>query len=269
MSQRHRVRTGGGLLAVLALLYIGLIVVLPLGSLVWDALGDMGSTWRALHDRGSLGAMGRTIALAASAVAINTIFGIAAALVLVRDRFVGRRALSWIIDMPLGMSPVMIGLGFFVLYGRQGWFAPLTAAIDLQVVFAFPGMLLATLFVTLPFVARETQLVLEHVGATEEAAAATLGATRWQTFVWVTLPKILPGVTGGAALMVARALGEFGAVLVIGGAISGRTDTATTFIYDAVEERQTPMAYGVSIVLVAMAIAALATFTLARRRSKS
>lgn len=268
MSRRHRAHTGG-VLPLLAIVFMGVVVALPLASLFWDAFADPGATWHALQDKSSLGALGRSIALAAAAVAINTVFGVGAALVLVRDRFWGRRALSWVIDMPLAMSPVMIGLGFFVLYGRQGWLAPLVSATGLQIVFAFPGMLLATLFVTLPFVARETQLVLEHVGADEEAAAATLGATRWQTFVWVTLPKIMPGVTSGAALMVARALGEFGAVLVIGGAISGRTDTATTFIYDAVEERRTAMAYGVSIVLVAMALAALATFTLARRRSKS
>lgn len=249
-------------------IYMVAVVALPLGALVAGAAADIGATFATLGLPEARGALFRTIALAVIALVIDVIFGVVAAIVLVRDRFFGRRLIGWIIDMPLAMSPVMIGVAFFVLFGRQGWLQPVVAATGIDVVFAFPGMLLVTVFVTLPFVARETQLLLQELGSSEEEAAATLGASRWQTFRMITLPNILPGVASGAALVVARALGEFGAVLVIGGAISGRTDTATTFVYHAVEERQAAAAHGISIVLVALSLAALAAFAIVHKRSR-
>lgn len=270
MAERRRKhgRPRAWLVALVAV-YLVIVVALPLGALVAGAAEDFGATFTTLAEPEALGALGRTIALAVAALVIDVVFGVVAALVLVRDRFFGRRVIGWIIDMPLAMSPVMIGVAFFVLFGRQGWLQPVVAATGIDVVFAFPGMLLVTVFVTLPFVARETQLLLQELGTSEEEAAATLGASRWQTFRLITLPNIMPGVATGAALVVARALGEFGAVLVIGGAISGRTDTATTFVYHAVEERQSAAAHGISIVLVALSLAALATFAILQKRKRT
>jgi len=140
-------------------------------------------------------------------------------------------------------------LAFLLVFGREGWLEPALEAGGWKVTFAFPGLVLATLFVTFPFTLREVGYVLEELGTEEEAAAATLGASSWQTFWRVTLPNIRYGLGYGVILTTARALGEFGAVLVLGGAISGHTQTATTFIYNALEERQEPAAYSVALVL--------------------
>jgi len=249
------------LLPILAFLYIAFLMLLPLSVLVFNAFGNVGATFAAIGSTSAIEALARTILLTAIALVVNLVLGIVLALVLTRDSFPGRAVLGWLTDLPLAMSPVTIGLAFFTVVGRGGWFNPVLDRLGIDIVFALPGMILVTLFVTFPFAARETALVLEEIGTSEEEAAATLGANSWQTFVHVTLPNILPGVVSGAALLVARALGEFGAVLVIGGAISGVTDTATTFIFQAVEERQLSAAYGMSMVLIALSMAAFATFT--------
>lgn len=241
----------------LALTFVGVVVVLPGAALVLGILGDVRGTFTALTGHEFVAALSRTLALTATTLVLDTVLGIATALVLVRDRFVGKRVLAWLIDLPLAVSPVMVGLAFLLLFGRHGWLEPVADALGLEVAFAFPGMLVVSLFVTVPFIARETALVLEAVGSEEEEAAITLGASAAQTFFWVTLPNVMPGVVGGAALVIARSLGEFGAVLVVGGAISGLTDTATTLVYDALEERRLATAYGASLLLVALSIAAL------------
>ena len=161
----------------------------------------------------------------------------------------------------------MTGLAFLLLFGRSGWFQPLFEPLGLRVAFAFPGLILATLFVTLPFTLREVALVLEELGTTEEDAAATLGASAWQTFLRVTLPNFRHGLTLGATLTVARALGEFGAVLVLGGAIANKTQTATTFIYAAVEERHEAAAYGMAMLLAAASVALLTVLQRQRARA--
>jgi sulfate transport system permease protein len=251
---------------IFAWAWIGAIVILPLAALVLGVVAKLGDTLAGVSAPAALSALSRTVSLAAIALVVNTVLGVFTAIVLVRDRFFGRRVLGWLTDLPLAMSPVTIGLAFFVLFGRTGWLKPVTDAIGLDVVFAWPGLVMVTLFISMPFVIRETSLMLEELGTSEEEAAMTLGANAVQTFVHVTLPNILPGLASGAALVVARALGEFGAVLVIGGAISGQTDTATTTIFHAVEERQLAAAYGLSLVLVALSIAALAAFNSLRKR---
>jgi len=258
-SSRRRRPSGVGL-TVAALLYAGFLIVLPLAALLLGVIENSGPTLRVLASSEAMGALSRTIGLTTTSLVINLVLGVLTAVVLVRDRFVGRDVLGWFTDLPLAMSPITIGLAFFVIVGRNGWLQPWLEPLDIKLVFSFPGMLLATLFVTFPFVVRETVLVLSEVGTSEEEAAATLGANPWQTFTLVTLPNILPGIAGGAALLVARALGEFGAVLVIGGAISGVTDTATTFVFHAVEERQLFAAYGMSMVLVALSVTAMSAF---------
>jgi sulfate/thiosulfate transport system permease protein len=187
----------------------------------------------------------------------------------VRHRFLGRRLLDTLVDLPLAVSPVMTGLAFLLLFGRDGWLEPLLTWADVKVGFAFPGLVLATLFVTFPFTLREVAYVLIELGTDEEEAAVTLGASPWQTFSLVTLPNIRFGLGYGLVLTLARALGEFGAVLVIGGAISGQTQTATTFIYNALEERQEAAAYGMALILaVASVLFLLALEWIKRQRQK-
>ena len=230
-----------GRVVVLALVvaYMLLVLVVPMGALVLEAFRQGA---RPLIDGVSspaaIQALVRSVQLAVIAVIANGVCGIAAALVLVRQRFRGKYALDALIDITFAVSPVMTGLAFLLLFGRTGWFAPLANALHLQMAFAFPGLVVATIFVTLPFTAREISHVLAEVGDQEEQVAATLGATRWQTFWRVTLPNIRHALIVGVTLTAARALGEFGAVLVLGGAIAGKTQTATTFIYGASEERR-------------------------------
>lgn len=249
--------------------YMGLIVLVPMGALGVQAFRQGGAALFAELSSGTaLEALRRTLQLTAIAVAANGVFGLAAALVLVRQRFVGRAVLDALVDVTFAVSPVMTGLAFLLLFGRTGWFAPLVSAAGVPIAFAFPGLVLATLFVTLPFTTREIAHVLAEIGDEEEAVAATLGASRWQTFWRVTLPNVRPALIVGVTLTAARALGEFGAVLVLGGAIAGRTQTATTFIYAASEERREPAAFGMAIVLAAASTLLLVTLEHFKRRSK-
>jgi sulfate transport system permease protein len=237
------------------LAYLALVLVLPLGALAAKAFGTgAGAMARALSSPDARGALLQSLVLVLIALALNGAAGVATALVLVRQRFVGRRFFDALVDLPLALSPVMVGLAVLLLFGRGGWLAPAADAVGLRVAFAFPGLLYCTLLVTLPFTIREVGYVLEERGAGDEEAAATLGATPWQTFWRVTLPNVRQGLNFGLVLTVARALGEFGAVLVVGGAVSGRTQTATTFIYAAVEERQEAAAYGMALLLAAASL---------------
>lgn len=267
MSSRHRPMQPW--LPRVAFVYASLLILLPLAALAHGVAQHLEGTWRALTSAPALDALSRTIALATFALAVHLVLGVMTAWVIVRDEFFGKRVLLWLADVPLAMSPITIGLAFFVVFGRDGWLYPLLGHWDVKIVFAFPGLVLVTLFVTLPFMIREVVLLLEDVGTSEEEAATTMGASPWQVFVHITLPNILPALTSASALVVARALGEFGAVLVIGGAISGQTDTATTFVFHAIEERLLPAAYGMSMVLVALSVAAFATFSALRRKVRS
>jgi sulfate transport system permease protein len=246
-------------------IYLALLLVLPLGALAVTVLTHAEAVAEQLLRRPALEALGSSLLVAVLCVGLHAVFGTIGALVLVRDRFWGRRVLDALVDLPLALSPVMTGLAFLLLFGRSGVLRPLADAVGIQVAFAWPGVLLATLFVTLPFTLREVALVLEEIGDAEEQAAATLGASAWTTFWRVTLPNLRHGLVIGSTLTLARALGEFGAVLVLGGAIAGRTATATTFIHTAVEERQEPAAFGMALLLAAAAIVLL--FVLSGRRA--
>ncbi|MEW5915029.1 MAG: sulfate ABC transporter permease subunit [Gemmatimonadota bacterium] len=252
---------------VAVLLYVGVVLLLPLGALGLEAVRlGLPAIVRGVTSPAALAALRMTLVLTVIAVVVNGVFGIAAALTLVRQRFRGLAILDATIDLVLAVSPVMIGLAFLLTVGRAGWLAPVLQAVDLRVAFAFPGLVLATLFVTLPFTVREVSYVLAEVGNDEEHVAATLGSSPWRTFFRVTLPNIRRGLTLGLTLTAARALGEFGAVLVLGGAITGRTETATTFIYGALEERDDAAAFGLAIVLALLSMAFL--FTLEQLRKK-
>ena len=267
MVEARRRRPEG--VARLVLLGVGLyllgLLVVPLGALVLQVLTHLGEVGVALASPEARAALGLSAGVAAASVICNGIFGVAGAIVLTRHRFLGRRLLDALVDLPLALSPVMTGLAFLLLFGRSGLLYPAIEALDLQVAFAWPGVLLATLFVTLPFTLREVALVLAEVGDSEEQAAATLGATPWQTFWRVTLPNIRHGLVLGTTLTLARALGEFGAVLVLGGGIANRTQTATTFIHATVEERQEPAAFGMALILAAAAVLLLGVLESRRR----
>jgi sulfate transport system permease protein len=247
------------LLVALVLGYLGTVLILPLSAIVAQALDrGLAPLLAVFADPAARYGLWLSLVLAAIALVANGLFGIAGALVLTRHRFLGRRVLDALVDLPLAVSPVMTGLAFLLVFGRDGWFEPALDAVGWKVTFAFPGLVLATLFVTIPFTLREVAYVLEELGTSEEEAAATLGASPWQTFWRVTLPNIRYGLGYGVVLTTARSLGEFGAVLILGGAISGHTQTSTTFIYNALEERQENAAYGIALVLALASVILLA-----------
>jgi sulfate transport system permease protein len=246
------------LVPALALGYLGIVLLAPLAGLVtavWDS--GLGEVLEALKKPAALEAIEMTAILVVYSVLINGIVGTTAALVLVRQRFWSREWVNAMFDLPIAISPVMIGLGFLLLIGRQGVFGPVLEEFGVKMTFAFPGLLIGTLFVTLPYTVREVGYVLEEIGTSEEEAAATLGASPLRTFWKVTLPNIRIGLSYGLLMTVARTVGEFGAVLVLGGSISGRTQTASTFIHDAIEERQPAEAYGMALLLSLVSIVLL------------
>ena len=209
-----------------------------------------------------------SVELAATAVAINAFFGTIVAWVLVRQNFRGKSFFNGLVDLPFVVSPVITGYMILLLFGRQGWFAGPVEATGLRIVFALPGMLLVTIFVSLPFTIREVMPVLREIGIEPEQAAHTLGASAWRTFFKVTMPGIRWGLLYGISSTLARALGEFGAVLVAGGAVSGQTETATLYIYRALEERQYNSAYAVAVVLAIISFVVLLGIEMLRKRGR-
>lgn len=231
-------------------LYLGFLILAPLAALVVSAFQQgLGALVDALGQPEVLSAFWLTIWIGLLVVCVHAVFGTAVAWVMVRHHFPGRHLLNALIDTPFAVSPVVVGYMLLLLFGRNGILAPVLNALDIKVAFALPGMVLATLFVTLPFMIRELIPVLEGFGVQQEQAAATLGANGWQTFWRVTLPALRWGFIYGLTLTFARALGEFGAVLVIGGGVQGRTETATLYIYRALDERQYAGAYGAALLL--------------------
>lgn len=260
---------GQRLLVGVVVLYLGFVLLLPLSAIVAQAFkAGLGPLLRTFDDPAANHGLRLSFVLAGIAMFANGLLGVAGALVLTRHRFLGRRVLDALVDLPLAVSPVMIGLAFLLLFGRSGWLEPALDAAGWKVAFAFPGLVVATLFVTFPFTLREVAYVLEELGTDEEEAAATLGASPWQTFLRVTLPNIRFGLGYGVILTTARSLGEFGAVLVVGGAISGHTQTATTFIYNALEEREEASAYSIALVLALASVVVLAALEWLKRRRR-
>jgi sulfate/thiosulfate transport system permease protein len=238
------------LLIGIVVAYVAVLIVVPLAALVAGAFsGGLGAIFAALSEPDVLSAFGRTLMIAVIVVLVHAICGTAVAWVLVRQNFRGRRALNGLIDLPFAVSPVVAGYMLILLFGRGGVLAPLTETLGIKVAFALPGMLLATLFVTLPFMVRELMPVLAAFGIEQEQAAATMGANGWQTFWHVTFPALRWGFIYGLTLTFARALGEFGAVLVIGGGVQGQTETATLYIFRALDDRQYVGAYSAALVL--------------------
>lgn len=258
-------------LRVTALGYLTVILLGPLVMMVFRTLQDASGAWDAIAQHGTLLAFKLTIIVTLIAVPLNTVFGVVCALAIVRTRFPGKGIVNAFVDLPLALSPVVVGVSLFLLYGRQGWFGHWLLAHHIQVLFALPAIVLATVFVSVPFVAREVIPTLREIGDEQEKAAYTLGASGWQTFWRITLPSIRWAVIYGVVLTTARCLGEFGAVAVVSGNIENKTQTATLRVDDAYQfayGNYAP-AYGISLVLAVMAILVLLTMIIIRPKEEA
>jgi sulfate/thiosulfate transport system permease protein len=252
-------------LRFVALFYLAVILVGPLVIVFWRTFEDgFAPAWDALSTPETIHAFKLTLIITAIAVPVNTVFGIVCAMAIVRRKFPGKGLLSAFIDLPLALSPVVVGLSLYLLYGREGWFGTWLTEHGIQVLFALPAMVVATIFVSLPFVARELVPTLREIGDEQEQAARTLGASGWQTFWRITLPSIRWAVIYGVILTTARCLGEYGAVAVVSGHIQGKTETATLRIQERYESFDYAGAYAISIVLALMAILVLVAMTAIR-----
>ena len=210
-------------LRTLALSYLFVLVLVPLGMILYRTFEHgLVAFWESITTPAAISAISMSLTIVAIVVPLNVCFGVVTALALARGRFPGRGIVQAIVDLPFAISPVIVGVSLLLLWGVNDWFGGLADA-GFQVIFSLPGMVLATLFVTLPFVVREVEPVLHEIGDEQEQAAATLGASRWQTFWRITLPAIRWGLAYGIVLTVARALGEFGAVTVVAGGVPGQS----------------------------------------------
>jgi sulfate/thiosulfate transport system permease protein len=246
----------------IALFYLAAVLVGPLVMVFYRAFDrGAGHLWDSLTNPNSIHAFKLTLIIALIAVPLNTIFGVVCALAIVRRRFPGAGIVNAIVDLPMALSPVVVGLSLFLLYGRTGWFGHWFQAHGVQILFALPSMVIATVFVSLPFVAREVVPTLREIGDEQEQAARTLGAGSWTTFWRITLPSIRWAVIYGVVLTTARCFGEYGAVAVVSGHIEGQTETATLRVQDAYENFDLAGAYGISIVLAVMSVIVLVAMT--------
>jgi sulfate transport system permease protein len=242
-----------------ALGYLALLLMVPLGMIFYRAFEHIGPAFESITSADGLHAFYVTILVAAIAIPLNTIFGVGCALILVRQQFRGRAVLNAVIDLPFVLSPVVIGLSLYLIYGLNGtgWIGDWLAANGIKVIFSTPGIVLACIFVSLPFVVREVVPVLREVGTEQEEAASTLGATPWQTFWRITLPSIRWGVGYGVVISTARVLGEFGAVTIVSGSISGQTQTLPLLVPPFYQNFDFTAAYTTAIVLAMLAFTAL------------
>jgi len=254
-------------LRVLGLGYVGLLLVAPLILIFYKTFEDgLAPPFEAITSPDGLHALKLTLITVAIAVPLNTIFGVVCALLLVRHRRRGSALIDAVINLPFAISPVVIGLSLYLLYGTHGWFEPGLAEAGIKVLFSTPGIVLCCIFVSIPFVVRETVPVLQEIGTEQEQAASTLGANAWQTFWRVTLPAIRWGVAYGVVLTTARVLGEFGAVSVVSGNISGQTQTLPLFVQKNYENFNLPGAFGASVLLALLALATLLAMNLLKRK---
>lgn len=258
------------LLIVAAFLYLTLFLFVPLTAVFVEAFkGGLAAYVGSFLNEDALAAIQLTLLVAAVAVPLNALFGVAAAWAIAKFDFVGKQILITLIDMPLAVSPVISGLIYVLLFGLQGWLGPWLADHDIKIIFALPGIVLATIFVTVPFVARELIPLMQAQGREEEEAAITLGASGWQMFMRVTLPNIKWSLLYGVILCNARAMGEFGAVSVVSGHIRGLTNTMPLHVEILYNEYNAVSAFAVASLLTVLAIVTLAAKTLIERRMHS
>lgn len=268
-SSRHA-RVGRLGLRTIALGYLTLLLAAPVAMIFYRTFEHgLAPVWSAVTAPNAVHAFRLSIELVAIVVPLNTAFGIGMAILLERHRFKGRGLLGLVVDLPFAISPVVVGLSLVLVYGQAGWFGDWLAAHSIQVIFSVPGMVLATAFVSLPFVARETVPVLRELGTDSEQAAATLGASGWQTFWRITLPAIRWAVVYGVVLTTARALGEFGAVSIVSGRLEGQTQTLPLYVQDRFENFDVTGAYAAAVVLALVALATLLAMNLLTRRTRS
>jgi sulfate/thiosulfate transport system permease protein len=253
-------------LRTLALLYLALLLLAPLVLVFYRTFQHgISLAWAYMTTPAAISAFWLSILIAVIAVPLNTIFGVGCAMVLVRSRTRGRAVLDALIDLPFVVSPVIVGLALLLVYGQGGWFAGLFLDHGIRIIYAVPGMVIATVFVSLPFVVREVAPVLREVGDEQEQAAATLGASSWQTFWRVTLPTIRWGVAYGVVLTTARALGEIGAVIVVSSNVAGSTLTLPLLVYQRdsqIGSGVTTSVYAAATELAVISIAVLLVMTL-------
>ncbi len=242
----------------IALLYLGVLLAVPIVTILWRTFEPgFGAFWASIRTPAAISAFNLSLLIVAITVPINVIFGVVTALALVRGRFPGRRLLSGVVDLPFAVSPIVVGVSLIMLWGVHGWFGGLED-LGIRVIFGLPGMVIATIFVTLPFVVREVEPVLHEIGTEQEQAAATLGASRWQTFARITLPAIRWGLTYGIVLTVARALGEFGAVIMVSSGFPGVSQTLTLLVHSRyIDDHNVHGAYAAATLLMFLALVTL------------
>jgi sulfate transport system permease protein len=261
MTARRLVRFG-------SLGYLAVILIAPVGLIFWRAFEHgWHPFWSAISNPDAVHALKLTLEIALVAVPLNTVFGVLCALAIVRHRIPGMGLVNALVDLPMALSPVVVGLSLYLLYANDGWFGGWLTQHGVRVLFAYPGMLLATTFVSLPFVVREIVPVLREIGTEQEESAATLGAGAFAVFRRITLPAIQWAVVYGVVLTTARALGEFGAVAIVSGGLAGRTQTLTQYVQASYENgANESAAYAASVLLAALAILTLILMTVLGKR---
>ncbi|HEY9315881.1 sulfate ABC transporter permease subunit CysW [Williamsia sp.] len=255
-------------LRIIALLYLFVLLVIPVGLIFWRSFEHgIGQFWDWITTPAAISALQLSLLIVAIVVPLNVIFGVFTALALVRGRFRGRGVMEAIVDLPFAVSPIVVGVALILLWGYGGWFGGLES-LGFRVIFGLPGMVLATLFVTLPFVVREVEPVLREIGTEQEEAAATLGATGWQTFWRITLPAIRWGLSYGVVLTIARALGEYGAVIMVSSNLPGVSQTLTLLVSSRYTDDYNEYgAYAAATLLMMIAIVVLLLMTLVGQRT--
>lgn len=252
----------------IAFLYLGLVLLIPAANVFVQAFSKgFGPILEAFKREDFQVAAKLTVSLAVFAIPLNTIFGLSAAWAIARNKFPGKALLLSIIDLPFSISPVVAGLMIVLLYGRLGWFGSYLEANNIKIVFAFPGMLLATIFVSMPFIAREVIPVLDEMGTDQEEAARTLGASDWQIFWRVVVPNIRWGLLYGLVLTNARAMGEFGAVSVVSGNIAARTQSLPLFVEESYKNYENEVAYSAAVLLALLAVVTLVLKEILERKT--
>lgn len=257
-------------LRFVALGYLLVLLAAPVAMVFYRAFEHgLGPIWSSLTTSEARSAIEVTLIVAASAVVLNTVFGVGAALLLVRRRFPGRHLLDVLVDIPQAVSPIVVGLALVLVYGKFGFFGSWIERNGLKIIFSLPGMVLATAFVSLPLVVRSVAPVLAEIGDEQEQAARTLGASSWQTFRRITFPSIRDALAYGVVLSLARSLGEYGAVTVVSGHVVGKTVTLTLFIDERLQNFDQPAAYSAAVLLAIIAMGSLLISRRLRTRSRS